>query len=258
MALDRAEILRCSCLSYWFPRVQEFLDARGQGLVLVPPTRIIRLPEGMSLGLPDSSDSKQSEQALDWLLAQLDDAAQQLGGYPCFLRTGLLSGKHRWHKTCHVECKEDLPSHVYALVEESACADILGLPYDVWVVRGLLHPTVEFHSHGGMPVCREFRAFGRDGRFECMHPYWPADAIRDPDVPDWQKKLARISRTPDQFERKQLIKTTEKVTEVLGGYWSVDFLRLSGWRWMLIDMAVGEQSWHWPSCPHAKKQENKT
>ena len=40
-----------------------------------------------------------------------------------------------------------------------------------------------------------------------------------------------------------------KVSEVLDGYWSVDFAEVKGGglNWRLIDMAEGEKSWH-PDC----------
>lgn len=36
----------------------------------------------------------------------------------------------------------------------------------------------------------------------------------------------------------------EKVAKRFEGYWSVDFARLRDGRWVLIDMALGEVSWH--------------
>jgi hypothetical protein len=34
------------------------------------------------------------------------------------------------------------------------------------------------------------------------------------------------------------------------GYWSVDFARTRAGRWVLIDAARGEVSWHPDGCPH--------
>ena len=44
--------------------------------------------------------------------------------------------------------------------------------------------------HGKMPVSTEVRTFLRDGAIECMHPYWPPEAISDwaePPQIDWSE-----------------------------------------------------------------------
>jgi hypothetical protein len=71
--------------------------------------------------------------------------------------------------------------HVYEIAEYSECADMIGIPWDTWVVREFL-PTIPIGvcpGYGNMPVCREFRYFIEDGRYVCSHPYWPREALID-------------------------------------------------------------------------------
>lgn len=187
---------------------------------------------------------------------QLQRAAKRLApkGDPVFLRTGQTSGKHSWDKCCYVANPKDMARHVAALVEWSHMVSIFGLPHDVWAVREMLptNPICRCRMYGGFPVAREVRVFVRDGRAECIHPYWPADAIErgDPDSGDWRKRLMAINA----FTRQALgriNKMAEHVCRALddgSGYWSVDFLQASPGGWNLIDMAAGELSWHAPDC----------
>src|SRR2546421_167369 len=96
-------------------------------------------------------------------------------GFPCFLRTGMLSDKHSWKQTCFVEDTQGLPGRVGRLVEASFMANIAGDPlnYDFWCVRKLTPtgPVVTYFND--MPIAMEVRAFIKDGKTQCVHQYWP-------------------------------------------------------------------------------------
>ena len=44
------------------------------------------------------------------------------------------------------------------------------------------------------------------------------------------------------------------VGDVLDGYWSIDFAYGQDKRWYLIDMAIGEESYHWIECKFCPKK----
>jgi hypothetical protein len=81
------------------------------------------------------------------------------------------------------ELRTDLPVNPLVVAcggaEFSEIADMMGMPWDTWVVREFLptSPIGVCPRYGDMPVCREFRYFINDGRYVCSHPYWPKDSI---------------------------------------------------------------------------------
>lgn len=236
---------RKNCLSFWYPKI----EAAG---LPVPKTEIVRHGS--------------------WMIGELRQAAETVGGYPVFLRTGHGSGKHRWNETCYVPDREAMPDHVAALVEWSATAGVNGLPTDVWAVREMLptKPVLTLPAYGGMPLCREFRVFVRDAEVLCSHPYWPWASVKrgfpintkqppefaddwleriiPPGAKDKWKNLCRLN----PFENLKIEQLASRAGAAVGGEWSVDLLETDR-GWMVIDMAVASESWHWPGCPVAKE-----
>lgn len=230
-----------SCLSYWFPR----LVKAGFHPHVLPGTEIVHT----DLNLGPLLDGEDPAGGFEDLIEELD-RANRCGrfGYPCFLRTDHLSGKHRWKNTCHVADKAALPRCVANLVEESALADIMGFPTEVWVLRELLPVTAAFFAFGGIPITRERRYFIRDGRVEFHHPYWPPDAFEDafhetPLPKLWRARLRKANEESEN-EIRRLTGLSEEVAAILPGYWSVDWM-WSDLGWKLIDMAEGERSFRW-------------
>jgi hypothetical protein len=232
-------------MRYWFPR----LKASG---VPVPRTTFVAPPAGL-IGILDG----EKPDGYDVFIHELGAAARSFG-FPVFLRTGHTSHKHGWRSTCFLERCDDIPAHVFNLVEFSECADILGLPYRTWAVREFVPLVSHFTAFDGTPVAVERRVFIRDGKRVCDHPYWPPDAIEghSPSRPDWRHLLAdheEIARLHDS--RTQMHAALDRVGSAFPeGYWSVDFAFGRDGTWYAIDMAEGERSFHWPGCLKGRSQ----
>ncbi len=228
-----------NCLSWWFPKLQA-------ADLPVPRTEIVRSPELLDLldGVrPDGYDA---------FLSELSAAAGRIG-FPCFLRTGLTSGKHQWKDTCYVPSAGVLPMRIAALVEFSELVDILGLPSTVWAVREMLPTTPQMTAFSGdMPICREFRFFVRDGEISCWHPYWPKFALLEgfprgvPDDFDGRYELLCYLPAGDEPAIRSMV---DDAGLVLGGEWSVDVLETK-LGWYITDVAEAARSFHWPDCPN--------
>jgi hypothetical protein len=233
-----------SRLSYWFPK----LEAAG---LPVPKTIIVPMHREAQRNVWAALDGKHgtAEQGAASLqfVSDLRGAADSIG-FPCFLRTDHTSGKHGWENTCFLPAAESIPSHILAIAEYSAMAGIMGLPFDVWVVRELL-PTKPFGvcpNYGNMPICKEFRFFVEDGLVRCHHPYWPLGALEqggaNPDL-DYEL-LCWMGNTAELYV------LASAAGKAVGGRWSVDLLETEK-GWFITDMAEAEKSFHWERCPHA-------
>lgn len=219
-----------TCLSHWFP----IIEAAG---LPVPRTEIIRTV----VDLCELFDGKEPE-GMGGLIALIKAAGDRLG-WPCFLRTGHTSAKHSWKDTCFLPSPEVVGQHIYNIAEFSECAGIIGIPYNVWVVREMLPVTPLYHCFQGMPVVPEVRVFVDGSRVAYMNPYWPAEALEEgsPTNAAWR----------DTYEQDHGITTKEEAIcadlasragGVLGGQWSVDLLKTNK-GWFLTDMAEAHKSY---------------
>lgn len=244
-----------ACLSYWFPKLVE-------SNVLVPRTEIITTDvELWQLLEPNGVAPKN----LDVFVRELLGAVDKIGGLPIFLRTGHLSGKHDWSRTCHVQIdptnpQEDLSAilmrHVASLVEWSEMVDIMGLPTKVWAVREFLPLLSPFTAYRDMPVAREFRLFIEDGAIVCVHPYWPTKALEegDPSTKDWFDTYSRLMTLSSQEDRALREVAWQAANVFAGdGAWSLDLAQHQDGQWYAIDMAPAEISFHWAGCKSGEK-----
>ena len=230
-----------NCLSEWFPLLVK-LD------VPVPLTTIVRADVGAIRSVLDGERPEEFDSLVKTIRTTIE--SEILFGYPCFLRTGEFSGKHRWSKTCLIDRGDTIAQHVYSLIEESELVDIMGLPWGRWVVRRLLRTEPAFIAWDGLPICREARVFFDNEGIVCYHPYWPHDAFDKysrPSVADWSERLDKLNT----FSFADILPLAERVRKAFRGYWSVDFLWAEK-QWWVIDMAHGEQSWHWPHCEKSR------
>lgn len=271
-----------NCLSFWFPVLKE-------SGVPVPRTEIVRtLPDVNGWRLSDLLGGEKPP-GLDGFMARLTAAAQYVaadaGGWPVFMRTGHISGKHDWRHCCYLAAADEIPRNLANLVERSEGADIFGLPTDVWVVREMLkvEPLCTLPLYGGFPLVRELRGFVRDGRLQCLHAYWPGAAIYNGLVPrgepslleavkavrdkngwadDWLDVLVKRAGSCDADDILPVLgifQTVAKAFRHHGGQnlcWSVDVMEtVNGW--VVTDMALGNRSEHDQACPFSQSAQGR-
>jgi hypothetical protein len=230
---------RRSCLSRWYPLVKD--------IVPTPRTEIIKT----EVDLGQLWDGMEPGGYQDFV-SQLKDVCKRMG-LPVFLRTGCGSNKHDWTESCFIDdlSTPHLGRHIYNLVEFCGMAD---LPTETWVIREMLPVHRIFTAfRGNMPITCERRYFVKDGKVICHHPYWPQEAIEGHTADTGWKELLEQSNRELRPEVIQLTAYSEKVSEAVAGYWSVDWLRTKN-GWYLTDMGVGDQSYHWPDCPSLQTQ----
>ncbi len=233
---------------YWYPLIKD-LD------IPQPRTEIVELKASYFelLAILDGEGYEVIESQIE----ELEEACAKIG-IPVFMRTAYTSGKHDWTDTCYVADASILRRHIGMLIEDSAMKEI---PIDAFVFREFIEMDSKFTAFGkGMPVNPERRYFIRDGEIQCKHHYWIADAIAEGDeawaahgmskLPEnWMELLYEMNLETDE-EVELLSNYANQVAEVMEGYWSVDFCKAKDGRWILIDMATGEDSWHDERCEY--------
>lgn len=240
LAKNRGNIDDRIRLSWWFPKLPSDIP--------VPKTRIIPYFGDNLLNLLDGGTPR----GFISLCKQIVNVGKQFG-WPLFLRTDYLSGKHGWNNTCYIPSPHNIAYHIFKLVEESINADLLGFPTDCWVVRELIPTLTSFKAfYGYMPIIKERRYFVHDARVICHHPYWPPEAFEGKhvrvSVSNWREYLD-VLNIESEDEVRLLSELSSRVGATIGGAWSIDWL----WseqksKWFLIDMADAAQSYHWPGC----------
>jgi len=216
----------------WYPKVKDLPIPQ-------PRTEIISLTK-------TELDELYSEQVPSSVVEKVKKACDRFG-YPCFLRTDLASAKHSWKDSCFIDGKTELWKHIYEVTSFNLIADILGLDFKALIVREYIPMDSSFTAFwGDMPVNPERRYFIKDGEVLCHHPYWIEEAIEEskaPSVLNW-REIAKQMNVETEDEIKLLTSYAERVAQQFEGYWSIDFCKAKDGRWILIDMATGEKSWH--------------
>lgn len=243
MAEDR------NSLAWWFPRLPT------DGSVRVPKTVIMEMSDAAArdvISIMDLRPTTPEPRALNDFCDGIPVLAVEAGiKAPFFLRTAHTSGKHDWKRTCFVADADNIRAHVWALIEHSEMAGIVGLPWTTFVVRELL-PTETFGvcpRYGDMPVAKEVRFFVDDGEIRCWHPYWPREALKAGGSDIGFAAYIKLCFEPAS-EWPEMVRSVRAAGRALGGSWSVDMLRARD-GWYLIDMALAKNSFHWEGCPHA-------
>jgi hypothetical protein len=163
-----------------------------------------------------------------------------------------MADKHKWEKSCFYDGK-DLSIHLIHIIEQTACCDIIGLPVKAIIIREYIPMDTKFTAFmGKMPIGAERRYFIKDGKTIEHFPYWTREPFESEitrgypwaKYPDnWPEILNELNNeTPEEI--KLLTSYANKIAQVLDGYWSVDFCRAKDGRWVFIDVAEGEKSWH--------------
>jgi len=243
---------RSNCASYWLPKLKD-LEIPKPATVMFDMNQVdSHFSSAMRnlFWMKDLDDEQNT--ALIKFMQILKKAASEIG-YPCFLRTGHSSQKHYWHSTCYVVSEERLLKNAQNIAEHNIMTDLKdGMPINVWLVRKLIDTNPAFNAFGGMPITREFRYFINEGKIICRHPYWPENVMQGVDDKDWKLKLNALNVLQEE-DREELDTLAKKIATEFKGYWSVDFLQDKNHKWYVIDMAKGEDSYHWKGCPNAKK-----
>ena len=229
-------LLNKNSMLYWYPMID--------GKVPTPRTVMLEIPFANLYAYIDKP------RVLDAYRERILECGKMVR-YPLFLRTDLCAGKHNWKDTCYVPSEDVLFSHIRAVCEENALADIIGLNMRALVFREFLHLKTAFRDFHDMPIAREFRCFADTGKLKCIHPYWPEDAIEfwvgTAEPEGWRRKLKDMSKL-DMYsgERWKLQALAEHASGWVGGEWSVDLCQTEDERWYLTDMAVASESYHHP------------
>ena len=214
-------------LLFWYPKIL--------GRVPTPDTTIIPIDfdvgRSMDGGIPKP------------FLNLVKKKAEQIG-YPVFMRTETLSAKHQWDRTCYVKSAIGIEQHLYELFETQLMLDMSGVPPPTAVIlREFLHLKSFFTAYAGMPVAREFRFFATKGKIDCFHPYWPHGALEQgrPSILDWRKHIEQLEAIPEGSAFTMVERASNQFEEQM----SIDVCQLEGGNWVLTDMALGKQSYHW-------------
>ncbi len=226
-----------TCMSYWYPKIK--------GKIPTPKTHMKIFGWQDFWPLMDGHRPKEMDSLINFINESADDL-----GWPIFLRTGLTSVKHYWEDTCFVKRAKDIERHVNEICQFSFVADMMGLDTDVWVVREMLPvKSVGTAFRGRMPITRELRYFVDGDKVECVHPYWPEEAL----IGRWNAipKAGEYPSPIHSFSTEEMNETeliAKKCGDILGGRWSVDVLQTDE-GWYMTDMAEAYKSYHSPGCP---------
>ena len=234
---------------YWYPKIK-YLP------IPQPQTEIIQIPFEKFIKLINGNST------LSEYTEQFSQIMELLEPFPIFLRTDNSSQKHSFRKTCRLPNESSLFGHILELVDSNMASDLTD---NALVFRKWLDLDAGFFAFDGLPINVEARVFIDDSVIQCIHPYWPEDAIeswlnqRESFENHFGEKLPgainnswrRILKSQNKIvEESTLIlkKYTKLIIDSIGkDYWSVDFALGRDGRWYLIDMAAGEVSYH-PDC----------
>lgn len=251
---DRMRMSEESSMLFWWPKIQG-LD------IPVPKTRMLMMPKFNIFELigskPCSDEMAEMMRKFTVDLKLIAREVQRNKDDPVFMRSDQCSGKHEWKNTCFVEDVNDIRKHLLRLMEYNEMVGWMSFTDKAIAVREFIPLESSFVAfHGLMPVAKERRYFVRDGVVECRHEYWIEAAIRQGlegmNLPEseWLHQLRALNQQSN-YEIGLLTKYAESVGKELGNYWSVDFAKAKDGRWLLIDLARGELSFHVDGCPHA-------
>lgn len=224
---------------YWYPKVKDLPIPQ-------PKTIFIKVDPKFAFACIDGEKSYDFE--------KLKEIANKID-YPLFLRTDQMSGKHDWENTCFVKNEENLPINILGVVDATLGCDAIGRPVNAFFFREYIPMDSKYIAFWGkMPVNPERRYFVEDGKVLCHHPYWIKEAIVKPDVKDWEL-LSEEMNVETEEEVRLLINYAKIVAKEFKEFWSIDFCKAKDGRWILIDMAIGENSWHPKDCSNNRTKE---
>jgi len=229
----------------WYPLVEHIIPT--------PKTTIIPLQEIESIDkfLAPLYEGTVKDREMKRLLAL---AEKEITHYPIFLRSDQTSHKHDWNNSCYIKNAQSLAKGIANIFEFTLMTETLG--FNAIILREFLELPHDFHAFNGMPISKEFRYFIKNGEVLCRHPYWFPNCMRHADTKDWLTKLKKLQTlTPetqtilDEYALK--ISRAVEPLKAPDNFWSVDFCIVAGQGWMMTDMALGNDSYHYGTCKNA-------
>jgi len=254
-------------LTYWYPKIKDYVRTPDTEIVETVPCKEKEFP------------FRRVWDDIEEIKHIIED---RLGGYPVFARTDFASYKHNMENASKIDSENELESNLSELLYFNEVASAMGLPYDYLVFREWLDLAYHFKAFKGTPIAVELRFFVNDGDIICKHFYWPIESMSfsnfDPEEEEseeyiigdekeyeegfitgekmvtnnivgpkgWVKKWER-TRDEALMISERAVPHVKKVAEILDGYWSVDIAFTTDCIPYVIDLAVGEKSWH-PEC----------
>lgn len=222
-------------------QIENWFHAVTENNIRHPKTKLIPFPIEATIAILKENEAAFLNSAeLTEVENAVSNVFDEFGKDALFLKNSLYSGKHTWNRTCYITRDSNIRHHLGQITYEWLMRSPVYSTH--MVVRELIDTAPVFHAFGGTPIVQEFRLFAKDGKTYAHQAYWPMDSIIDADTPFWMQQLESISKaTPEQMS--EMIESANKVTQALGGDWSVDFLiDKDGVPW-LIDMAIASQSY---------------
>jgi len=234
--------------------MEKFVDKNSM-LYWYPKVETMGIPQPITYFTTKGAGWDKSGNYLTWSkkTQREIESAIRVFGLPVFIRTDLMSCKHKWEYTCFVKDLSKLERHLMALAEGTVSCDIIGRPVNAFVIRQYIPMRNLFTAFWGkMPVNPEIRFFIKDGAVLCWHWYWIENALEgsNPSLPNWREVMAQIKKECYSEITGQLTQYAEVVAKKFKdeGTWSVDFCQAKTGIWYLIDMALAEESWHPEDC----------
>ena len=230
------EASKLSSMDYWFPLTKD---------LPIPQPRTIPV---LSMSSDKWCNFLDDPTTLDKAFKEVLHCADKMR-YPLFIRTDQSSAKHSYVDTCYVKDRDQLGKNIYRLIEENIMCN---LNVQTLYLRSFIELNSAFTAFNKMPIAPERRYFIKDGEILCHHPYWPIDAIKDPDHENWKKRLKYIN-VQEACEILALTRFATIISMAVPSTWSVDFAQAKDSTWYFIDMADARLSWHPTDCPNYKK-----
>lgn len=233
---------------HWLPRI----SAEPLLSPNLPRTEVVLYDHVTLRGI---LDGEKLGAAWSTLVDQVAQAARRIG-WPVFIRTDLASAKHGGPESYLARSQADVAGVLYRTVEDNELKFWLSPDQpSAFLIRQHLTLEAPFRAFAGLPIAREWRFYVNAESVLCAHPYWPEASIRFRrgcvEPPNWKEHLRELHEQPDGKEWAQLSRLAQTAAAAADPYqvWSVDFAKACDGNWWLIDMALMQNSWHWPGCP---------
>jgi hypothetical protein len=239
LEIEHLKINRNSAL-IWLPKIEALdLPTPKTIIVLYDHNKFVAFLEG-----------EEGPEIFDPIVEKVKKACEEIG-YPCFIRTDLASAKHDGPDSYLANNNGTIKRILGRTVEDNEIKFWpTGQSPIAFLVRKFLYLNAPFKAFHDLPIAREWRLFANPEKVICFHPYWPKEAIKfyGKEPRYWEKQLADLHMKPSKF--KDLESMAIQAARTCGGEWSVDFAMDILGKWWLIDMAIKQDSWHWPGCPN--------